>query len=120
MHFVVVQVITHDNFSKAGPAMGDTLQTVFAEMAGGRRIGVGALSCTVIIAVHGNYGALCNVETRFYHRGRIELQGAFNLKTGVTTFNIVGGSGAFVGARGTGVGHSIRNSNGTRVQLTFH
>jgi len=97
MHFRTVQTSKHISLNGATDQnpTGATIQQTANLLASGRRVGQAFIGCTFINAADG----LCNIEVRFSHRGRLEMQG------GVTgnnskTFAITGGTGVFTTARG--------------------
>jgi hypothetical protein len=104
MHFKVVPTSQHESLNGAtnkAPA-GATYQETAKLVSGGKQIGTAFVNGTVI----NNAGwSLLNIEARFPHRGRIELQGG-NRPSGGGTDVIIGGTGVFTTARGWAVGNN--------------
>lgn len=112
MHFKTVMTSSHEsaNGSTQAKPAGGTFQETEKLVAGGKKIGRTFLSCT---AVSDTGWFLCNLEARFPHRGRVELQGAFPGTAKTNTLVITGGTGVFTTARGWAV------SQGNNVTVTF-
>jgi hypothetical protein len=102
MHFTGVTTSQHMSLNGATNKnpVGVSLQVTKKLVARGAVIGHAFGACTIVNSAG---SALCNVEARFRHRGRLELQGLISGQT--NTFAITGGTGAFATARGWWTGH---------------
>ena len=111
MHFTAVATSTHYSLNGATQKnpVGATFQETLNFISSGKQIGRGFIAGTIVT----NAGAsLVNIEARFPHRGRVELQGVWGSGNNNTSA-IIGGTGVFTTASGWAIGH---NKN---VTVTF-
>ena len=105
MHFTVVPTSQHQSLNGAtnkAPA-GATYQETAKLVSSGKQIGTAFVNGTTL----NNAGwGLLNIEARFPHRGRIELQGTSAPSQNGSTDGIIGGTGIFTTARGWAVGNN--------------
>jgi hypothetical protein len=112
MHFTTVKTSSHlsPNGATQKKLAGATIQGTDKLVSAGRQIGRDFALGTFI----NNAGwGLVNIEVRFSHRGRLELQGTIPPSGNTKTFAIIGGTGVFATARGWAVSH------GHNVTVTF-